>query len=180
MSETLRLFIAVPVSDAVRLAAAQLIETLRASGADVKWVEPENLHLTLRFFGSTPAERLPEIELLMARAAQGSAFRISFNGLGAFPSWDKPQVLWIGVTAGGRELAVLAEALGVSEGRPFSAHLTIGRVRSRRGCEKLRELVAKTIFYEISQPVDSLSLYESRLTQKGSVYTIREQVRLGQ
>ena len=160
-------------SDEVRLAAAKLIETLRASGADVKWAEPENLHLTLMFFGATLPERLPQLEALMAQAAQRPAFRISFNGLGAFPSWDEPRVVWVGVGEGSRELVSLAEALGVSEERPFSAHLTIGRVRSRRSGEKLKAVAAQARFPELFQDVGSLVLYESRLTPQGPVYTIR-------
>lgn len=176
MSEALRLFIAVPVSDEVRLAAAKLIETLRACDADVKWVEPENLHLTLRFLGATAPERLPEIEALMAQVAVRPAFRLSYSGIGAFPSWKELRVVWVGLKEGVTELSEMAKALGPSpEGRPFAAHLTIGRVR--RGGE-LEKVATEVRFPELSQNVDNLVLYESRLMPQGPVYTVRKKIPL--
>ena len=179
MSQTARLFIAVPVADEVRRAAARLIAELRLSGADCKWAEPGNLHLTLRFFGATPSERLPEIEAIMRRAAQRPRFEISFGGVGAFDSWDDPKVVWVGVGSGAAGLAALAEALGASEeGRPFSAHLTIGRRRSRSGLERLRAAALRAGFSELRQTVDRVVLFESQLTPRGPTYLVRRETLL--
>jgi 2'-5' RNA ligase len=173
MAQTARLFIAVPVCDEIRRAAAELIAGLRLSGADFKWVEPENLHLTLRFFGSTPLERLPEIEALMLRAAQRPRFEIAFGSVGAFSSWDDPKVVWVGLDSGALELAALAEALGASEeGRPFSAHLTIGRRRSRGGLERLKAAAERAGLPRLRQTVDRVVLFESRLTPQGPKYLV--------
>jgi 2'-5' RNA ligase len=171
MPRTARLFIAVPVADVVRRAMARLIADLRLAGADYKWVEPENLHLTLRFFGATPLERIAEIESLMRRAAQRPRFEVSFGTLGAFDSWDDPKVLWLGVDKGEAELAALAEDLGAAEeGRRFSAHLTIGRSRGRRGLERLKAAALHAGLPELRQIVDKVVLFESRLTPKGPTY----------
>jgi len=193
MGETARLFIAVPVAEEVRRAAARLIGGLRDSGADFKWVEPENLHLTLRFLGATPRDRLPEIEALLRRAAQRRRFEASFTGVGAFSSWDDPRVVWVGVGQGAGELAALAESLGPSEaGRPFAAHLTIGRrrgldglgaaARMRRRPDDRKEVrwsawaaAAQAGFPELRQMVDKIVLFESRLTPRGPVYLIRRE-----
>jgi 2'-5' RNA ligase len=112
MPETARLFVALPVDEAVRAAAAEIIDGLRKTGADYKWVEPRNLHLTLRFFGETPLDRIPQIEALMADASVRPPFELVFSGLGAFSSWEDPRVVWLGVGRGARELAELAGALG--------------------------------------------------------------------
>ena len=180
MSQTARLFIAVPVSDEVRRAAARLIAELRLSGADYKWMQPDNLHLTLRFFGATPLERIPELEALLRRVAQRPRFEISFDSVGAFDSWDDPKVVWVGVDRGAAELAALAEALGASEeGRPFSAHLTIGRRRSRGGLERLRAAALQAGFQESRQIVDRVVLFESCLTPQGPKYVVRGEAPLG-
>lgn len=180
MSQTARLFIAVPAADDVRRAAARLITELRLAGADFKWVEPENLHLTLRFFGATPLDRVSRIEALLSRAARRPRFGISFGPVGAFDSWDDPKVVWVGVDRGAAELAALAETLGASEeGRPFSAHLTIGRRRSRGGLERLRAAALRAGFPDLRQDVDRIALFESRLTPRGPTYLVRREAPLG-
>jgi 2'-5' RNA ligase len=180
MAQTERLFLAVPAADEVRLAAAKLIAELRLSGADYKWVEPENLHLTLRFFGATPLERIPEMEALMRRAAQRPRFEVSFGAVGAFNSWDDPTVVWVGVHRGVAELAALAEIFGATQaGRPFSAHMTIGRRRSSNGLERLREAALRSGFPELRQTVDKVVLFESRLTLRGPTYLVRKETMFG-
>jgi len=180
MGQTARLFIAVPVSDEVRRAAARLIAELRLSGADYKWVEPENLHLTLRFLGATPLERIPGIEAILRRAAQRPRFEISFGAVGAFDSWDDPRVVWLSADEGAAELAALAKLLGASEeGRPFSAHLTIGRRRSRSGLERLRAAANRAGLQGLRQAVEKVVLFESRLTPQGPKYLVRSEVMSG-
>lgn len=176
MPATARLFIALPVDEAVRSAAARLIAGLEKTGADYKWVEPRNLHLTLRFFGETPLERIPELEALLKSAARRPPFELVFSGLGAFPSWDEPRVVWLGVSQGDRELAELAAALGAGEeGRPFAAHLTLGRRRGRSGIEKLKEAVVAGV-PELRQQAARIALFDSRPTSAGPVYAVRKEV----
>lgn len=173
-ARALRLFITIPAAGDICRAVANLVEQLRAAGADYKWVDPGNLHLTVRFFGETPVERLPEIAALMKQAAASPAFELAFSGLGAFGSWQEPRVLWIGVSRGAAELAAVAAALGpAEEGRPFAAHLTVGRMRSGRGRDRLRAVADKVVFPEMRQQADRLVLFESRLTAGGPIYEIR-------
>jgi len=179
-AQTARLFIAVPVADEVRRAAAGLIQELRASGADYKWVEPDNLHLTLRFLGATPLEGLPRIEELMRRAAQRPSFEVCFGGFGAFSSWQEPRVVWVGVGRGAAELAAIAADLGPTDDeKPHSAHLTIGRMRSRRNLERLVKAAAAARFQELHQKIGEIVLYESFLTPQGPVYAVRIRQKLG-
>ena len=168
-----RLFIAVPVSDDVRLWAAGLIARLRRTGADYRWVAAENLHLTLRFYGSVPEDRIPDIEAAMRTAAQRPVFDISFSGLGAFASWENPRVVWVGVGDGIAQLCELAAALGPpEEGRPFSAHLTLGRMRSRLNLDRLVEAVGAEPRPGLRQKAAGIRLYESRHTPQCSVYRV--------
>lgn len=169
-----RLFFAIPVSDEVRAAAAQAMAELRLSGADCRWTAPENLHLTLRFLGQTSLERLPELRDVLAKAARRPWFWASFAGLGAFPSWDAPRVVWIGVAEGAEELAALAAALGPpEEGRPFSAHLTLGRLRGKTNLESLKSAADRLRLPPMRQKVERLALYESRLSSAGATYVER-------
>jgi 2'-5' RNA ligase len=178
MPKTARLFIALPVDGTVRAAAAEIIDGLRQTGADYKWVEPRNLHLTLRFFGETFLDRIPELEALLAAAAGRPSFEVVFSGLGAFSSWQDPKVVWLGVARGARELAELAGALGAGEeGRPFAAHLTLGRRRGLRGLDRL-QAAASAGFPELRQVAERIVLFESRLGADGPAYSVRKEARL--
>lgn len=171
-----RLFIAVPVGAQVRRLAAELSAQLAASGADYKWVEEQNLHITLRFLGATPESELARITEAMRWAAARPPFEIAFGGLGAFSSWQDPRVIWIGVVQGAAELSALAAALGPSQGgKPFSAHLTLGRMRSRRNINLLAGVAATAQFPQLSQRVAAIELIESRLTSQGSIYQVRRE-----
>lgn len=172
----MRLFIAVPVADNVRERAREVISALRPSGADVKWVEPENLHLTLAFLGATPPEKLPGVLEALARAASRPPFDVVFGPVGAFPSLKDPRVLWLAIEKGAEGLTELARALPSQEERPFSAHLTIGRVRSRKNIDRLERALPTVPAASPAQRADRLVLYESRLTPRGPVYAaLREE-----
>jgi len=177
----LRLFIAVAAPEPVRGVAEAVVGRLRGSG-DVRWVKPENLHLTLKFLGSTPAEKLPQLRQILAETANNySQFVLQSKGVGAFPNVRKPQTLWLGVEAGGDRLAALADGVDQAthtlgfprETRPFRGHLTLGRVKSTRGladlCRRLREEQAGE---PASWPVDGFTLVRSDLRPEGPVYTV--------
>jgi 2'-5' RNA ligase len=133
-----RLFVAVPVPDAARDDCRRLLENVRAGPADrgARWVRVENLHLTLRFLGATPPERVDAVAAAVVDAVRGAApFAITLAGAGAFPSAHRPRTLWLGIAEGAPGLAALAAgleqplaALGwPPETRPFRAHLTVAR-----------------------------------------------------
>jgi RNA 2',3'-cyclic 3'-phosphodiesterase len=178
----MRLFIAVPGSSEAAAAVSKLIEGLRPSCADVKWVDAAQVHLTLSFQGETAADRLPLLKESIAAAASSiGSFELELTGLGAFPSLKDPSVLWIGAGRGRPELEALASSLRgelerrnllnpQEKERPFAAHLTIGRRRGLKDRHPLRKLLAEASF---SQPflVDRLVLYQSRFEAgKGHVH----------
>ena len=149
----------------------------------VRWVAPENIHLTLHFLGDTPAEKLAKLkEILEKEVEKIQPFEISVKGVGVFPNLSRPSVIWAGIESNDKPLELqrcvqtAASQIGsVPEKRRFSAHLTLGRV-SRKGYEsKLRALIRKTIeespVYNFgSIQVNSAHIFQSELTPKGAIH----------
>ena len=181
MGETLRTFIAVELPDSLHKELAQLETILRRSGADVKWVNPENIHITLKFLGYVTPENIKKIEKLLDGLARPFApFSITAEGIGAFPKLLYPRVIWVGIKDTSGKIKEIAEKLDDAllklgfekESREFTAHLTLGRVRSLKNKEKLKELIEKNPFScDIDIQVGKVVLFKSTLTQSGSIYT---------
>lgn len=184
----MRAFIAMALPDEVRLALTELQRDLATSRADVKWVGQSQLHLTLRFLGEVTDEQRGAVERLLAQVGQRHApFSLRLNGVGAFPSPGAPRVVWVGVTEGQAEVTQLAktleegiQVLGLPKAeRPFSAHVTLGRVRSPRRRKPLTALLAEAPW----QPpaafrVEAMRLYQSVLSPHGPHHTVLADVLL--
>ena len=178
----MRCFIAIDLSAGVRDALARLLASLRdaAPRADVRWVDAAQLHLTLKFLGGVPDDRVPAISRALAEAVAGvGAVALSAGGVGAFPSLRRPRVLWAGTTGGAAELAALAatvDRVAVAHGfppeaRPFRGHLTLGRVRSDRGGAALAKALAAAGAPDLGAwTASEVVLYESRLRPTGALY----------
>ena len=146
----------------------------------MKWVGPEGLHLTLKFLGSVEEARLDGIRAaLKTAAAQSRSFDFRCAGLGAFPDMRKPQVLWAGILGDQGNLVRLARrtdeslaALGFPQAeRPFSPHLTLGRIRSPKGLRGLTEVYSRAPFTPPGTvSADKIVLYKSATGPGGSVY----------
>jgi RNA 2',3'-cyclic 3'-phosphodiesterase len=176
----LRLFFALPVSPRIGTVLSRQIEQFRAAGAEVKWVKPQNLHLTLKFLGATTQERVAGLVKAARRtAAKMEAFELLWDGFGAFPSIKRARVIWAGVTKGEEELKKLARAIEKDltcenvpeESREFTPHLTLGRLRSTAGMEKLLIMLEAMQHNMIgTMRVSHFSLIKSTLTPGGPVY----------
>lgn len=176
----MRCFIAVDVEEAQLLdAIAEAQRRLKSTGADLKLVERENLHITLRFLGEIPPSLAEAIGELI-RESGFKPFRVSFRGVGAFPNINRPRVIWIGVSEGADELKRLHAriekgliGLGLrGEDRPFTPHLTIARVRSGRNLDRLAMALESLLDIEFgSLIVSSVRLKRSTLTPRGPIYT---------
>jgi len=177
----MRAFIAIELSEEIREALAQIQSHLKYSGADVKWVEKQNIHLTLKFLGEIDEKKCEKIKSALDKIA-GSMhpFELTIKEIGAFPKIDYPRVIWVGLDKGVAESLVLAEKvdeemskLGFEkESRPFTAHLTIGRVRSPQNKEALK---SKLTTYNLpltakAQLISSIILFQSKLSPKGPTY----------
>jgi RNA 2',3'-cyclic 3'-phosphodiesterase len=169
----------VPLPEDIRQRLATAIERLRPHAADVAWVAPANLHVTVKFLGQIDDSRVSAIAAAVGAAVAGHrAFTLHVAGLGAFPTPRRPRVLWAGLQDAGGWLARLAgsvdaavAAVGVpAETRPFAAHVTLGRVRESRSLPDLGEALARgTAFGELS--VDRVVLMRSELSPRGARYT---------
>ena len=188
--EMIRAFLAVPVSDEIRSAVESVEGELKRIGADVKWVKPGNVHLTLKFLGNIRPDDVGLLKAALEKTLAGQAgFEAEVAGLGTFPRGrGKPRVVWMGFEEGVdrlRDLAGLVDDACASAGferetRPFAGHLTIGR--SRRGGGRLPELaeaVAQLLFNPLQLKVDRVNLVRSRLSPEGPTYTVLESFALG-
>lgn len=184
----MRLFAAMPLPEAARLEYASVLAAARESGWPVRWVRDDTAHITLKFFGEVPPDRLEVIaEAVEAAAAGGCAVPLRLNGLGAFPTFRRPRVVWLGVEAPPAlellrdRLERLAEGIGFQpEGVPFRPHITLGRVREGHrlppgALERCGIAASGGSFV-----ADSVVLYESELTARGPEYTPRLQLSLSQ
>jgi 2'-5' RNA ligase len=177
----MRAFIAVNLDDSLRRAIADAQEALRASGADVKWVRAESMHLTLKFLGWVDDARIPEIVKAVGAALAGQpSFRLRLADVGSFPTSTAPRVVWVGVKEGAAELAELSrlvedavEPLGFEkEERPFSPHVTVGRVKSPSGRQALTAAMRETAEREFGEmQVTKVELMRSDLRPTGPIYT---------
>jgi RNA 2',3'-cyclic 3'-phosphodiesterase len=188
--ETLRTFVAVETAGSVRDAAVKLIDVLREAGADVKWVQRQNLHLTLKFLGDVPQAEIARVcEAVAQAAAEVEPFDLQLHGAGAFPSAHRPRTVWIGAAAGAAEMITLAERIEAAlkqlgyapEGRAFQPHLTIGRVRG--GGPTLNELGRRIALHAGGDlglsPVEEVVVFSSRLGPGGPTYEALSRARLG-
>ena len=183
--ELVRSFIAIELPAEVRAELASIEEKLKVRRHSfVKWADPESIHLTLKFLGSVSGETIPEIVEAMSLVAQPvSPFTLQIGGTGAFPNWQRPQVVWVGVggemgrlTTIQRELEAALSPLGFPpESRPFSPHLTLGRLRERVTPEDRRRfgLWAQSVKFEasLSFEVNAVRLMKSQLTSSGPIYS---------
>lgn len=187
----MRAFIAIELPEEIRSALAALQEKLKASGADVKWVEPQNIHLTLKFLGDIDDELREKIGAALCEvAASNQPFQAAVGLCGAFPNMDYPRVIWVGISEGdtqtkkiARELEDKLSKLGIAkEERAFACHITIGRVRSPSGKKNLTRALAdqaqnlaklKPLFN-----ISKLTLFKSTLSSKGPVYLAQKEENL--
>ena len=181
----MRAFIALEMSDDIKSALERVESRLKCSGADVKWIDPRNIHLTIKFLGDITENRCADRSSLLDDVAKSEKpFDITLNAIGAFPKVEHPRVIWIGLDKGASEAGILADHVDEElskigfdrEERSFSPHLTIGRVRSSLNMEKLRDKMisaASSLPFSGIAPhrVSSVSLFRSTLTPHGSIYT---------
>jgi len=169
----MRLFIAVAADDAIKAAAAEAVARLRRAGGNFRWVDPRDMHTTLRYFGATGEERLPEIMESMRRAAaQVAPFDLVYGGVGAFDSFEESRVVWIGLAEGMKEMERAANLVGRDEPRPYSPHLTLGRNREAVAAPEFVAAIKAEPILNLRRPVVKLSLYASKPTSFGHAYEI--------
>ncbi len=183
----MRLFIAVKLSPGITQELFTCIETLKKADSSTKWVKSENIHLTLKFLGETPSELEPVLSSHLQKAALLTPlFDFRIAKLGAFPSTRTPKLVWAGITEGSGYLIKLAGLIdetfaGIGykrEEKPFTPHITLGRLSSAKKLEALRKTIEQYEFMEAVQTVKSIHLMRSELTKAGPIYTSLSESRL--
>ncbi len=191
--ERIRSFIAIELPSEIKAGLTSLEERLKVGQHPfVKWVDPEGIHLTLKFLGNIAPTTVPDIVEAIARIAQpASPFHLQIGGLGVFPGWQRPQVVWVGVGGEVQKLATLQRGMEAAlaplgfppESRSFSPHLTLGRLRERASPGDRRSFAqwAQSVRFEasLSFEVYALSLMKSQLTPSGAIYSRLASVELG-
>jgi len=175
---SLRLFVAIDIPATVRAELARLIEQLRQIEGRARWVRPEGMHVTLKFLGETPAEKLPGVRTALAKINSPNPVEIRFRGLGFFPNDRRPRVLWVGVEAS-PNLAELAQKVDhelsqmgfPAEERPFAPHLTLARLSAPSRWDALVRATEKLSSQEFGASRESeFYLIESFLKPSGAEY----------
>lgn len=178
----IRAFLAFDISEEVQKKLGGLVESLRHQARGVKWTKPENFHVTLKFFGDVDeAVQRPAIEAMVANRVQSlRTAHLTCVGIGAFPDWRVPKVIWAGLKGDCPSLFDFQRGLEEDflkmgfpkENRVFRLHLTFGRVRFKpRDAAWVHTLEAMRETHFGRSVVDSVTLYKSQLTKEGSVYT---------
>jgi len=184
MSEMIRSFIAFDINNpSVLQKFTEVQDSLVRTGADLRLVEPRNIHMTIRFLGDVPATRIDSIHESMKKT-DFSTFTAEIHGLGVFPHLGHPRVIWAGISKGSDELTRIADQLETelhqmgfrADPKGFSPHLTLARVRTGRNKAELARCIEEMGDYEFgSVKADCLRLKRSSLTPKGPIYsTLRE------
>jgi RNA 2',3'-cyclic 3'-phosphodiesterase len=175
----MRLFVALDIPEAVREAIGALVAKLRQAFPHGRWVLIEGAHVTLKFIGEVPSDKIGPIEAALKTIRLPNPIEMTFRGAGFFPNEKRPRVFWSGIAAGAG-LGALAslvdqalEPLGIArEKRAFSPHLTLARLDSPRGLDDLRKAVAASGPLEFGRAVArEFHLYQSVLKPTGAEYT---------
>jgi len=181
MSETIRTFVAIELPGKIISSISKVQEDIRSYGFKIRWVKPENIHLTLKFLGNVKKADIEKVgEAIYESVKEYSPITLRAKGIGAFPGIKRPRVIWVGIS-GQLDLLVglqktldeKLEAIGFpKENRPFRGHLTLGRVKAKidpkRFCDALNELVR---FESETFVADRIILFKSELKPTGAVYT---------
>ena len=183
----MRTFIAVNLPDEIKKNVAEATASLKKIDSGIKWVEPQNLHLTLKFLGWVEDRRLPEVVEIAGKVGAPS-FKLKLAGVGSFPEGKSPRVLWVDIIEGAAELKAIASRLEKdyssagfrTEEREFSPHLTIGRVKEKRGIDKVMEEMGKLAGVGFGECViQNIEIMKSTLSREGPIYEVYKRISFG-
>jgi len=185
----IRSFLAIEIPKPILKKIEEIQGDFRSTHADVRWVSPEKIHLTLKFFGNIEESRIDPIFKSIEEPIRNTPpFSLKVHGVGAFPNMKNPRVIWMGLVEGEEVLISLQkqieaqlEKIGFQpEDRPFHPHLTLGRMKSSRGKEELVGRMEKHREEEFGDfQVERMILFKSDLTPSGPIYTLLKELKLG-
>ncbi len=186
---TIRSFIAFKLPDTIISEISGLQKDIKARGLNIRWVKPENIHLTLKFLGDIAISDQDIIKQAISAAVEGYAgFSIYARGIGVFPGVKRPRVIWTGINGQQEHLIDLQksieqglETIGIKpDNRPYKGHLTIGRAKGRLDPKKIVDVMKEFGGFK-TEPfaADRVILFKSDLKPQGAVYTPLAEIGLG-
>lgn len=178
----MRCFFCIELDPPTREQLAQVIQRLRSAPAQVRWVEPALLHVTLKFLGEIDAGRIPALQAIVRQVVAPCApFALTLDRVGAFPHLDRARVIWAGAGHTPAPLASMAAAFEealcevgfAKEQKPFTAHVTLGRVREEQASSlrALGERLRAAALAPMAVKVEGITLMQSVLRPQGPTYT---------
>jgi 2'-5' RNA ligase len=186
MSETFRAFVAIDLPASIRSALGETQEILKSYGFRVKWVRPQNIHLTLKFLGQIDSDKIDRIVAAMTLAAKEfSGISLSAKEIGVFPNIRRPRVIWAGLQGQIEILENLQQTLDgllselgfPKETRAFKGHLTLGRVKGQIASARMKTAIDRLKGFESeSFEISEIILFKSELRPTGAVYSKMQQV----
>ena len=176
----IRTFIAIDIPEDIRSRIADFQNTMIRSNLAVRWVKPENIHLTLKFIGEIPEQLVGEIKSgLFDAPSLREPFDVTLSGTGVFPNIRRPRIFWAGITSGAEELSRLSKEIqeklvrfGVEkDARAFKPHLTIGRIKPGKPVEGLEHYVGAGLLQPGAFRVKEIAFMKSVLHRTGAEYS---------
>ena len=185
----MRTFIAVALNENLKEVIRKIQDDFKLLPCDIKWVKPQNAHLTIKFLGNIDAEQLETIKENLPRVVKDfHPIDTELTCLGAFPKIERPRVIWMGLKDTEQKIETLAQStekalsqIGFeSEERSFRSHITLGRIRSGKNTLLLSEKLKKySLPQGMTQTVETLILFKSTLTPQGPIYEVLEEFVFG-
>ncbi len=187
--ERIRSFIAIEFPEEVHALCTQIQRELQPGLRGISWVKHGNIHITLKFLGDiTWNQKDAIVDTLKPVLMDCQPVQLELSGVGVFPNWRRPRVLWVGISKGGESLVTLAKTVEASlhplgfrrDRKPFRPHLTLGRIRRPMDLTSIQKRVVQYEQFDL-QPihVDRLVLLRSQLHPKGAIYTPQHHFFLG-
>jgi 2'-5' RNA ligase len=180
--EKVRSFIAVNLNPEIKEYLTSLQVSLNVPETKIKWVEKNNLHLTMKFLGDISSEQTESVKSILKEiTSRYSPFIIRLSSdIGIFPTYQMPRIIWTGIKEGANQLHELyssIETMLYKEGFPrenkdFSSHITIGRVKYIKDKDNFIQMLKSIEVNNFNQEVGSIDLMESKLTPNGPIYNI--------
>jgi RNA 2',3'-cyclic 3'-phosphodiesterase len=176
----IRTFICIDIPHSIKARIEKLQSQLRRPSAQISWVKPANIHLTLRFLGDVAQSKILKVNTAVNRAVDSfGPFQITVGSTGCFPSPRHPSVLWIGISPVAGDLQKLRDAIEVElvrqgfepENKKFKPHLTIARIRNPRNAAEVTEAFLTSGFADQSFQANEVLVMRSQLSPQGSIYT---------
>jgi 2'-5' RNA ligase len=185
----IRTFIAVDIDKPVRDRLIALQESLARTDTEIKWVEPKSIHLTLLFLGEVDDRELISVCRAVSKVcAEIPPFVLGVESVGCFPNARRPRILWAGIGEGAEEATALHDALEIPllelrcyrrEDRPYTPHVTLGRVQSDSVTAKLSEKIAKSTTWQGGQTtVREVLVMSSEMMRDGPTYSVMSRAKL--